>query len=238
MELPDFVPGDDVVGADVAGRRDERFAGRRPQDDEVLPDLAGAVGLDASSLLRSRETDAQIDRAVFTERQDRLAGRGVNRLQVAVDREQQPLVLAVGALPVVDAARHDAAEPLVDPQLLAGRGIERDQRVVPPEHVHDVVDDDRVEPRCRIGVGPCDFELPDVRFLDLVEVHEVGAVGTGEVVPPVAGAARRAGEAGQRGGDQTCRDERERPVAERRTDFTHMCCENIRQARAEFRTPC
>ena len=147
VELPDLVPGDDVVGADVAGRRDERFAGRRSQDDEVLPDLSGAVGLDASRLLRSRETDAQIDRAVFAERQDRLAGRGVNRLQVAVDREQQPLVLAVGALPVVDAARDDAAEPLVDPQLIAGRGIERDQRVVPPEQIHHVVDDDRVEPR-------------------------------------------------------------------------------------------
>ena len=131
VELPHLLPGDDVVGADVAGRRDERFAGRRPQDDEVLPDLAGAVGLDASRLLRSRETDAQIDRAVLAERQDRLAGRGVDRLQEAVDREQQPLVLAVGALPVVDAARHDAAEPLVDPQLLAGRRIERDERVVP-----------------------------------------------------------------------------------------------------------
>ena len=202
MELPDLVPGDDVVGADVAWRRDEGFAGRRPQDDEVLPDLAGAVGLDASGILRSRETDAQIDRAVFAERQDRLAGRGVNRLQEAVDREQQTLVLAVGALPVVDAARHDAAEPLVDPQLLAGRGIQRDQRVVPPEQVHDVVDDDRVEARCRIGIVPCDLELPDIRFLDLVEVHEIGAVGSGEVVPPVPVAARGAGEASQRGGSQ------------------------------------
>ena len=65
------------------------------------------------------------------ERQDRLAGARVDRLQEAVDREEQPLVFAVLALPVVDAAARHAVQPFVDPDLLARRGVERDQRSIP-----------------------------------------------------------------------------------------------------------
>ena len=105
-----------------------------------------------------------------------------------------------------------------------------------PEQVHHVVDDDRVEARRRIGIGPCDLELPDVRLLDLVEVDEIGAVGSGEVVPPVPVAARGAGEASQRGGSQTHRDERERPgrTGQWRDACQAWCCENIRQSGANF----
>ena len=52
----------------------------------------------------------------------------VDRLQEAVDREEQPAVLAVRALPVVDAPAGDAGQALVDPDFLAGRGVERDER--------------------------------------------------------------------------------------------------------------
>jgi hypothetical protein len=46
VELPHLLAGHDVVGADVSGAIDERFAGRRSQDQDVLPDLSGAARLD------------------------------------------------------------------------------------------------------------------------------------------------------------------------------------------------
>ena len=146
VELPFLLAGDHVVGADVSRRVDERFAGRRSEDEQVLPDLARAVRLDpAGVLLGARKTVAQIDDAVLAEGQDGLAGLRVDLLQEAVDRKQQPAILAVLALPVVDAAAGDAGEPFVNPEFLAGRRVERDQRAAAPEHVHHVVDDDRIE---------------------------------------------------------------------------------------------
>ncbi len=68
-------------------------------------------------------------------------------LQIAVDAENQPPILAVLALPVVDPARLHAGQAFVDPDLLARRRVERDERVVPPGDVDDVVDDDRIEAR-------------------------------------------------------------------------------------------
>ena len=77
---------------------------------------------------------------------------GVDFLQVVVDRRRQAAVLAVLALPVVDAARGVMPlETLMDPDLLAGGGVERDEGVVARQHVNDVVDDERVE-QVRVAV--------------------------------------------------------------------------------------
>ena len=74
----------------------------------------------------------------------------------------------------------------MNPELLPGRGVERDQRVVAADEVHHLVHDNRVESGRRIRVGPRDLELIDVRLVDLIEVDEVRTVGAGEVVMAVA----------------------------------------------------
>ena len=113
-----------------------RFSNTLPGfDDCVLTIVAGS---------RS-EPFAQVDGAVVAERQNRLAGLRVDRLQIAVHLKEQPAVRAVLALPVVDAARRDALQPFVNPDFASGRGVERDERIVSREHVDDVVDDERAE---------------------------------------------------------------------------------------------
>ena len=146
-EAPDFLAGDDVVGADVAWRRHVVLASRGAENDEVLEDLSRVLDCTRPTVDGSRPAKPffQVDRALVAERDDRLAGDGIDRFEELVALIEQPPVLAILALPVVDAAGRHALQPLVDPDLLARRRVERHQRVVPRQHVHDVVDDDRAE---------------------------------------------------------------------------------------------
>ena len=67
-----------------------------------------------------------------------------------IDLEDQPLVFVVFAFPVVDAARSIPGRcAWIQISSSCGR-IQRHQRIVAREHVHDVADYDRVE---QIGFG-------------------------------------------------------------------------------------
>ena len=54
VERPDQLAGEDVVRAEIAGRRSVAFAGRRAQDDQVLEDAPGRAGLNAAPARRGR----------------------------------------------------------------------------------------------------------------------------------------------------------------------------------------
>ncbi len=116
---------------------------------------------------------AQIDDAVFAEGQDGLAGFCVYFLEEAVDREQQPAILAVLTLPVIDATADDAGQSFVNPQLFASGRIEGDERAPASEDVHHVIDYDWVETGLCVGVEPRHLELIDVALLDLIGRDEV-----------------------------------------------------------------
>ena len=107
-------------------------------------------------------------RPSMPKRADRLAGLRVDRGEVTRVDVQQALFAAVGAAPVVHAARADGAFVGVRPKLAARRGVERDDRAALREHVHRVADDERIE-RVVLGrrIRPRDFELADVALVDL-----------------------------------------------------------------------
>src|SRR5690606_26581420 len=135
---------------------------------------------------------------------DRLAGRGIERDETAVERSEIHL-----AVPRSDAAvRHVAAgvhAPLagnfgvVAPELLARARIERKDLAPRGGYVHHAVDDERGGfLNARLGVEimvPGELQLPDVPGVDLRERaeallvvsapirHPVGAVGTGRDEP-------------------------------------------------------
>ena len=102
---------------------------------------------------------------------DRRAGARVDRGQEARALIEEPAVGAVRALPVVHPARADRALVRMGPQLLTGRGVERDDLVVAREHVHHAVHDDRVEHEAALAgrEGPRHLELRDVRLVDLLQ---------------------------------------------------------------------
>ena len=98
-------------------------------------------------------------------------------LEEAVHREDQPAVLAVFALPVVHPLAVDPAQPVVDPDLLAGGRVQRDdRRVVPAEPVEHVTSVDRTEDRRAVRIVPSHLELADVGLGDLLDRPEVRAV--------------------------------------------------------------
>ena len=187
VKLPRALAGDDVVGADVAGWRHPSLAGRRSHNQQVLPHFAGAPRLHAAvRAFSAPQALSHVDDPVGAEAPDRLAALRVNGLQIAVDGKDQPLVFSVRALPVVEAATGHAGQAFVDPDFLARRRVERDERVVAPRHVHDIIDDDRVEARCGIWIEPGHFEPAHIGFLDLIEVGEMRSAGpTAEVPPPL-----------------------------------------------------
>ena len=175
-------PREHVVGADVAGRRHGCFARLAAEDHDVAPDAARARRHRARArAFGARQADPHVDDAVVAERHDRLAGARVDLLEEAVDREDQAAILAVSALPVVDALARDAVQPLVHPDLLAGRRVERDERRrVAAEAVEHAVGEHRTEGRRGVRIEPRHLEPGDVGLVDLIERVVIGAVDSGQ----------------------------------------------------------
>ena len=119
----------------------------------MLPMRRGIAAVDAG---------AQVHDAVGAERHDGLAGLRVQLLQQAVHREDQALVAAVGALPVVHAAAGHAGHVLADPQLPAGRGVHGHERSVAAAAVDHAAHDDRAAARLAERIGPGHLQPGDV----------------------------------------------------------------------------
>ena len=189
MELPRELAGDDVERAQIARRREVGLAGRRTQDDagsrRPCPGwatgrgatVAGSRPRPSRRLTAPLVPNVRIDLPVFAS----IASRKLLRWN------SSRRSLRSCALPVVDAARRHALQLRVDPDLLAGRGIERHERVVAREHIRDVVDDDRAEVVGRVVVGriaPRGPKLADVVLRDLGQRAVLRAVGAAAVVGP------------------------------------------------------
>ena len=145
------------------------------------------------SRIAAIEADAQVDDAVGAERHDRLAGLRIDLLQQAVHREDQALVAAVGALPVVHAAAGHAGHVFAHPPLAAGRRVERDQRAVAAAAVDHAAHDDRTAAGVAERVGPGHLQPRDVAAGDLRRREVARVVGTAAVAgPPLVGRRLRA----------------------------------------------
>ena len=132
------------------------------------------------------QADPDVHLAVVAERRDRVPGPGVDRRQESAVHVEQPAIRPIRALPVVHAAVADRALVAVRPDLLAARGVERDDRSVRAEHVHHAVDDDRIEPH-RAGAGgkrPGDLELLDVGLVDLLQRRVLVGIRRPEIAAP------------------------------------------------------
>ena len=201
VEPPRLFAGDDVVRANVAGRREVALAGRGAEDDQVLEDLSRIRRLDPCERRGiPRVALFEVDRAVRSEREDRLPGPRIDRLEVVVALEQQPAVLSIAALPVVDAARRNSLQVGVNPDFSAGRRVECDQRGVSSQHVGDAVDDERTEVVRQVvvcRVGPRGGEPRQGLSVDLIELDVAGVIRTSPIVVPggplQSGLAVRAG---------------------------------------------
>ena len=145
VELPDQLAGADVVGVDVGGVGIVVGAARgQRDDDQVLEDAARVAGLQCAGSL-AIQAGAQIGAAVVSKALDSLAGARVDGCEIACVDVQQTPVGAVLILPIVDSARANSTRVGVNPQLLAGSGVQRDKRIILCQRVNHPVDDNRVE---------------------------------------------------------------------------------------------
>ena len=178
VELPQQLASQHVVRADVAWRRQDLLARLAAEDHDVAPDAAGARRHCARArAFGAQQADPHVAHAVVSEAQNRFAGARVDLLEKAVDGEDQSAVLAVRRLPVVDALAGDAVQPLVHPELLARRRVQRDERArVAAKTIDHVIGVHGAEDWRRIRVEPGHLELTHVRFVDLIERVVVRAI--------------------------------------------------------------
>ncbi len=222
VKRPDKRAGEDIERSDVARRRPVLLVGGRIREAAGFRRRARAFRLDVDGQRIAIEASPQIDAAVDAKRKNRFARARVDLLQIVGDAEDEPAILAVLALPVVQAARRRALEALFPPELLAGRCVERHERVVEGAGVDDAIDDERVRAGLAVRVGPGDLELADVGLVDLRGVDESGAVEAAGVVTPVARALTRNRNDYQSQDDNNdCYDERCRSAIAVRLQCAH-----------------
>ena len=119
-----------------------------------------------------------------------LAGARVEGVKDVVAGVEEPAVAAIFALPIIDAAVGNASGSavVVNPNFLAGLGVEGDRSVIFPHHVHHAVDHDRVEAVTEavvaIGIEPDLLELSDIRFIDLLQGRVLSRVRAAFIVAP------------------------------------------------------
>jgi hypothetical protein len=110
----------------------------------------------------------QIDHTVLPEGIDRIASRGVDLLKVVIHAENQPSVLAVLTFPVIHAAGGHPLHSFANPDLFARFCIERDDGPVSAAAIDDAPYHDRIGARFPVWIRPRNFELLNVRFVDLL----------------------------------------------------------------------
>src|SRR5689334_18765438 len=146
VKRPDKLSGMHVIGADIARSRAVELAGSRAEDDQVFENAAGSTGLNGVDRLGvAAEALFQIHAAVVAKGVDCDAGARIDFLQIIVDGEYQTPVGSILALPIVEAAIGGSAVGGVRPDGPAGSGIERHDRAVFADNVHDIVDNQRTE---------------------------------------------------------------------------------------------
>ena len=84
--------------------------------------------------------------------------------------------------------RGQAGKVLMDPDFLARGCVQRDQRTVPRQHIHDVIDNDRIEQVGVViscGIDPRHLQLVHVGLVDLVERDEMRRIRSSAVIRPL-----------------------------------------------------
>ena len=213
VEPPLELPRADIVAAHMPRRvvvleREVEDAGA--DDDGVADHDHGLAVADVPQRdVLAPQVPGELDHAVLAEGAVGLAGGRVERHELLADRgEEQAFLLAVG--PVLEAAgvvvvlgwlAALVALRIVDPQLLAGAGVERRDLAQLGRDVEPAIDDERGGPEhlpvvgrvlLDAGVGgrppPRRFEPAEVRGVDLVERRVAGEAVVAAVVTPLAAA--------------------------------------------------
>ena len=104
--------------------------------------------------------------------------------------EEQSAVGTIFAFPIVDAAIGDDLRIGIGgmtPKFFPGGGVERDDRIVVGQDIHDAIDDERAEGiviRVFDGIAPSDFEMRYVLLVDLLEGGKLSGIGRTTVIGP------------------------------------------------------
>ena len=198
-EDPPDCAGAHVVGADVPRRRGAgSFRDARAEDQHVLVDRPRRVRQYIEAADITAEAVEQRDAPVRAERRNRLAGARVERVEALSGRHQDAAVVTSFPEhhPAVHAKRAGAGtggKRVEDPQLTAGRRIEREGLQLRRRGIEHAVDDNRVAldlravVRLRVAraVGPRHLQAADVAGVDLVESRELPMAGIAAVHRPV-----------------------------------------------------
>ena len=169
VERPAQPSCSDVVGADVSVRRGQSFGRPATDDVQILVDDARRRQAYGLPLRISAQIVMKIDAAAAPEIGEWLAGREIERVDVAAERGQQSLFFAVS--PVGEAANSSALSRIPRPSGLSRRAIERDDAAHRRDGVENAVDDDGLGLKACVRREVAGIPLP--RFAQLADVTAI-----------------------------------------------------------------
>ena len=191
MERPGEISRANIKCADIARRRTILLICGGTENQKIFKHPARRGGLhQANALGVAIQSLFQIHAACVAKSENQPARPRINGVQKMVARKQQPPVLPVFALPVVDSAIGDDGGVRfrgMRPNLGAGGGVQRDDGIVPGQNVHHAVYDDGVEGVRIVVAGriaPGHFELTDIGAIDLRELRILSRIRSAPVVAP------------------------------------------------------
>src|SRR5277367_2470658 len=105
VKLPDQIPTAHVVGTNIPGRRKIAFTGGRSDDNQVFENLAGRTALNHPYFrIFPTQTLAQIYVTTRPKGLDGFSSRGIDLLQLLVQRKNESAIFFICAGPVGDSA--------------------------------------------------------------------------------------------------------------------------------------
>ena len=108
MKGPDQFARPHIEGANIAGRRTVSLVRRRTENQQILKYPSRSRRLDQADRCRiAIQALFQIDAPVLAKRGNRLARARIDRAEEVIAGEQEPSVVSVLALPIIDAAVRD-----------------------------------------------------------------------------------------------------------------------------------
>src|SRR5207249_8973136 len=115
-----------VECSDISGRAGQRFRDGAPHDEQVLKDDARRAGAHRQPLDRAAESGTEIHPTADAEALDGAAGALIERVETIPVVEDHPVAGDYHAAVPYARRGRDAVVRIEAPELLAGRGVERE----------------------------------------------------------------------------------------------------------------
>ena len=201
MKGPDQFARPYIKGANIARGRSVSLVRCGTENQKILKYPSRSRRLDQADRCRvAIQALFEIDTPILPKRVDRLARARIDRAEKVIAGEKEPSVVSVLALPIIDAAVRDYLGirlRSMRPDFFARRRVERHNGVVFGKNIDRSTGHKRIEEVLVVIPGrvfPRDFQLMDIRLVDLLQRGVLRSIRGSAVIGPCRMVLAKQGE--------------------------------------------